>query len=177
MEFKYNLELQDYIEFQKYYLFSTTQYKKTVLLVRLLLPVVFAFMFVIKIIPFSLFSIAICGPLSILWFVYYPKIMLKGTISNLKKIIDHEDNYNIICDHTIIVNENGITNITEETKYTIKWHGIVRLGETSSYYFIFDSYVSAIILPKEKLTVNLQELDLILKSKHYNIALDLYPEN
>jgi len=157
MEFIYKLDIEDYIEFNKYHIQSSKQFKKSMLIGRLMIAIIFGMFFLIGLFPVNIITVVIILIASLIWFLFYPKLMKRGVVSNEKKLVDSPENFNLICEHRIIIDDQGITDITEEASFRISWNGIVKLGEISSHYFIFNSTFSALIIPKDKIDCDLKE--------------------
>ena len=164
MELEFEFEIADWMELQKNYLKNSKHFKRTKNIVLFMLPVVFSFLIFSDVLrnKFSFISIVIYGFASLLWILFYSKYLEKRALAKTRKMIEEGDNTGIIGKHKIILQEDGITHIEPESEKRIKWSGIKRLEENNDYYFLYNTTVSAIIIPKRKVAVDLDKLNRIL---------------
>ena len=102
-----------------------------------------------------------------MWIVFYPKRMDKTALAKTKKIIEEGDNTGILGMHKITLNDEEIIHVEPESERKIKWKGIKKLEENDTHYFLYNTAISAIIIPKQKVLNDIEKLDKKLKS---NIA-------
>lgn len=60
-------------------------------------------------------------------------------------------NEGLIGEHKLITTAEGITDTTSTGETKVNWSGIKSLRENSDYLYIYNSSVSAYILPKREL--------------------------
>ncbi len=167
MEIRYNLTEEDYINFNMFHAKNSTTVKRALNLQRFISPIIFIILsFVLsKIgsIPFlGLFITFLL--VSVLWIIFYPKYFYSYMIRNSKKMIKEGKNDGLLAGHHMILSEEGIvdSNANGETKVT--WSGIKTLSEDQDNLYIYNSSVSAYILPKRELD-DVEEIKSFLKSK------------
>lgn len=167
MQIQYNFELNDWMAFQEFHLSESKQFKKSKLITTITVPVVYGIFILsdamkgeLDLIPTAIFTV-----ISLLWMIYYPKRLTVRTLKKVKKELEKPENSKILGIHTIEVLENGLKITKPESENFINWSGLVRLAETANYYFIYNTTLSAIVIPKNKIQHEITEFDSILK-KH-----------
>jgi|GEM_PF-1731060 len=176
MNTEYKFEIEDWMEFHKDYLETSKLYKLLVLILKWLVPLFF-FLDVIKrifsdeyeMIVLIVFTLILAG-LSTLWVIFFPKkLFLKLILFIQRFTIKGGDNSTLLGLHKLTVNDDHIHLIQPESESKFNWNAVKRLRETEAYYFLYLTTVSAIVIPKKKITADLNELDLILK-KHIQVV-------
>lgn len=170
MNINYNFELNDWMAFQEFHLSESKQFKKTKLITTLTVPIVYGLFILndamkgeLDIIPTSIFTV-----ISILWMIYYPKRLTIRTLKKVKKILEDPANSKMFGIHTIELSEQGLKITKPESENFINWSGLIRIAETKNYYFIYNTTVSAIVIPKVKIESNISEFDSYLKKEFQN---------
>ena len=170
MKINYNFEINDWMAFQEFHLSESKQFKKTKLITTLTVPIVYGLFILndamkgeLDIIPTSIFTV-----ISILWMIYYPKRLTIRTLKKVKKILEDPANSKIFGIHTIELSEQGLKITKPESENFINWSGLIRIAETKNYYFIYNTTISAIVIPKVKIEENLSEFDSYLKKYFQN---------
>ena len=170
MKINYNFELNDWMAFQEFHLSESKQFKKTKLITTLTVPIVYGLFILndamkgeLDIIPTSIFTV-----ISILWMIYYPKRLTIRTLKKVKKILEDPANSKMFGIHTIELSEQGLKITKPESENFINWSGLIRIAETKNYYFIYNTTVSAIVIPKVKIESNISEFDSYLKKEFQN---------
>ncbi len=170
MKINFNFELNDWMAFQEFHLSESKQFKKTKLISTLTVPIVYGLFILndaikgeLDIIPTSIFTV-----ISILWMIYYPKRLTIRTLKKVKKILEDPVNSKIIGEHTIELSGQGLKITKPESENFINWNGLIRIAETKNYYFIYNTSISAIVIPKLKIESDLIEFDSFLKKYFQN---------
>ncbi|MBI1838145.1 MAG: YcxB family protein [Flavobacteriia bacterium] len=167
MQVQFNFEINDWMAFQEYHLSQSKQFKKTKLISTLIVPIVYGFFIIndllkghVDVILTSIFTIV-----SVLWLLFYPKRLTVRTLKKVRKILEDPANSNVLGTHTIVFDNEGI-NLTKPTMQNfINWEGIIKVEQTDAYIFIYNTTVTAIILPKNKIINQLNELNHLLEEK------------
>jgi hypothetical protein len=167
MEIEFNFELSDWMEFQKHFLRNSKQFKRSKLIVASMLPLAMISILTIDFLngKFNPFMLIIFTITSILWIMFYPKRMNKRAIDRTRKMLENGDNSGILGIHKLIFNTDEIIHTQPDSEQKIKWKGIKKLEQSETHYFLFDTAVSAIIIPKQKIKGNIEQLELLLKNK------------
>lgn len=166
MELKYLLTEQDYINFNLFHIQNSKMATKALKIQRYTIPalyLVLAYVFASigdgsYILSFTIFTI-----FAILWLVLYPKFYYRTIIRNVKKMMKEGKNEGLLGEHIMILSSEGIVdkNTTGETK--VAWTGIQEVKEDKDYLYLYNSSVSAYILPKREIH-HLDELKSYIKT-------------
>jgi len=154
MEIKYTLTEEDYLKFNLFHIKNSDTAAKSLKMQRFITPfvyIVLAFVFSKMMdVPllYTLIPFAIVG---VLWIIFYPKYFYRVVVRQTKKMIKEGKNEGLLGSHTMFLNDEGIrdTNATGETK--VNWSGILHLKEDHDNLYVYNSSVSAYILPKREL--------------------------
>jgi hypothetical protein len=101
---------------------------------------------------------------SIIWVIFYPKYFYKRVIHRLKKMINEGRNDGLIRQHNLILTEDGIVHSTSSGETKVSWSGIKNLKEDNDYLYIYNTSISAYILPKRDIK-NVEQIRDYLKSR------------
>lgn len=166
MKIEFELDMNDWMELQRAHYSNSKQFKRTKLIVTLIMPFVCSVMLTIDAVngKVGLVNVIVFSILSLLWVLFYPKRFVNRTIANTKKALEEGDNSGLLGNHTIVLNEEGIINTQPSTENKIQWVGIKKMLETNDYFFLYLTSVSAIIIPKRKIEKDLAELTSLLKT-------------
>lgn len=168
MQIEFEFEMNDWMAFQKHYLVNSKVYKQSKLIVTLLMPATFLVLILINLEKKGtneLIILSVMGSIfSLIWILFYPKFQLKKTLQKMQKMIDEGNNKAILGKHGIELNDEGIIHTEPHAVNKINWNGIVKIDETLDYYFLYNTAISAIIIPKLKVQDQLLKLDEVLKS-------------
>ncbi len=154
MEINYNLTEEDYIHFNLYHVKNSKTGKQALTWQQFLSPLFFiiiAYIYsMISDMPFLPLFITFFI-MSILWIVFYPKYFYNLITRNAKKMIKEGKNEGLLGEHSMKMTEEGIvdTSLQRETKVT--WSGITGFKEDDGYIYLYNSSVSAYILPKREI--------------------------
>ncbi|RDW17394.1 YcxB family protein [Oceanobacillus chungangensis] len=155
MKINYNLTEDDYLKFNLFHMKNSKSVMRSLNIQRFLTPVFFILIsylfskiaetpFLFAFIPFFI--------MSILWIIFYPKFFYKTIIRNVKKMIREGQNGGLIGEHHMIFTKDEITESTSTDETKVKWSGIQAFKEDNDYFYLYNSSVSAYILPKRELT-------------------------
>ncbi|MCD7969273.1 MAG: YcxB family protein [Alistipes sp.] len=96
-----------------------------------------------------------------LFFLFW-KLLRKTSVRIAKKLYDQPGNASLLGAKTLTLGEEMLE-LTEEWKRTcLQWKGVVKAGETKDHFFIYDSALSAITVPKKGLNGNADRFRAIL---------------
>ena len=151
MEIHYNLTEKDYINFNLYHVKNSKTGKRALTWHRFLSPFFFA-------VAAYLYSVITSTPLlprlvlflamSILFTLFYPKYFYSLIARNAKKMINEGKNEGLLGDHQLKMTEEGIVDTSAERETKVTWSGITSFKEDEGYFYLYNSSVSAYILPK-----------------------------
>ncbi|MCJ7842473.1 YcxB family protein [Lederbergia sp. NSJ-179] len=167
MEIKYNLTEEDYLNFNLFHVKNSKTAKKAMKMQRFLIPIVFIVIpYVLsKMGDMSLFGLLIPFLLiSILWIMFYPKYFYHYVIRHTKKLIKEGENDGLLGEHRMILSEEGIVDSASNRETKVTWSGIKTVKEDKHNIYLYNSSVSAYILPKRDLD-DVEEIKIYLQSK------------
>ena len=151
MEIEFKLSEEDYINFNVDHTKKSPTMRKNVTFIRILGPVVFL------IAPFVIISfseiplwywITLFGIASILWLIYYPRHFDWDMRRKMKKMLQEGNNENLFKEIKIILTKEGIIQKNKTGESFTKWDDVDSVDETDDYIYIYNSSISAFIIPK-----------------------------
>ncbi|MEN0658102.1 YcxB family protein [Caldifermentibacillus hisashii] len=167
MEIKYNVSEEDYLNFNKFHIGTSKTFKRALFVQRIIGPIIFiVFSFIFsKMGDISFLSLLIPFIiLSILWFIFYPKYFYKSVIRNTKKVLKEGKVGGFLGEHMMALTDEGIVDSTATEQTKVSWAGIQSFKEDEHNLYLYNSSVSAYILPKKELK-NVYEIRTYIKSK------------
>lgn len=170
MEITYNITEEDYLNFNMFHVENSKTIIKTLNIQRFSVPIFFLIFSYISskigdtpfIVSFIVFLI-----LSILWIIFYPKYFYKHIIRNARKMLKEGKNAGLLGKHHMNMTEDGIEETTSNGGTKVNWSGIEQFKEDHYYLYLYNSSVSAYIIPKRDLN-NVEEVRMYIKSKIIN---------
>lgn len=167
MEIKYNLTEEDYVNFNMFHVKNSKVVNRALNMQRFLTPIIFIIASIVfsKVggMPFPGVFITFLV-VSIVWMIFYPKYFYSHIIRNTKKMIKEGKNDGLLGEHQMILSEEGIIDSTSNGETKVSWSGIQTLSEDNYNIYLYNSSVSAYILPKRELD-DVEKLKTFLKSK------------
>lgn len=167
MELKFYLTEEDYLNFNMFHIKNSKTAKRTLRMQRFLPPVIFIiFSYVLS----KLGNISFPGVfivyliVSILWIIFYPKYYYHYVSRHTKKMIKEGKNEGFLGERQMILTEEGVRNYTQFSDGTVSWSGIKSFKEDRNAIYLYNSAVSALIIPKRELR-NVDEIRDYIKSK------------
>jgi YcxB-like protein len=170
MEINYNLTEEDYLNFNMFHVKNSKVVKRTLNMQRFLTPIIFivASFVLSKVGSMSFLGVFITFlVVSILWIIFYPRYFYSYVIRNTKKMIKEGKNDGLLGEHRMVLSEDGIIDSTSNSETKVTWLGIKTLSEDRQNIYLYNSSVSAYILPKRELD-DVGEIKTYLKSKVQN---------
>lgn len=154
MEIYYNLTEKDYIHFNLYHIKNSKTGTRALALQRFIVPVFFMVMpFMYTLISGTPFLPRFITFLiiSILWVLFYPKYFYHLIARNAKKMIKEGSNEGLLGSHQLKMTKEGIVDTSAERETKVTWSGITSFKEDKGYFYLYNSSVSAYILPKHEI--------------------------
>jgi Ca2+/Na+ antiporter len=166
MKIEYNLASEDYIHFNLFHLKNSKTSLKSLYLQRYLSPLFFILVSIVFAIMGDLHLLSTLIPflvLSVLWVIFYPKLFYRHVRKNVQKMFKEGKNEALLGEHTMILMDEGFveSNSTGESK--VKWSGISEVKEDEAFLYLYNSAVSAYIIPKRDLS-NQEEIKTYISS-------------
>ncbi|MFJ5717779.1 YcxB family protein [Neobacillus sp. NPDC093127] len=167
MEINYHLTEDDYLNFNLYHVKNSKAAMRTLNIQRFLMPIFFiaaAYLFsTIDDVPF-LWMLVPFIIVSILWFIFYPKYFYNHVARGTRKMIKEGKNEGLLGDHTMRLSDEGIVDSNSNGETKVNWSGIHEFKESSDTFYLYNSAISAYILPKRELA-NVAEVREYLSGK------------
>ncbi|MBO0993964.1 YcxB family protein [Bacillus sp. SD088] len=167
MEITYSLTEEEYLKFNLFHVKNSNTVKRALNIQRFLFPVLFIVFsyFFSKVTDMPFLGIFIPFLLiSILWVIFYPKYFYRFIIRNTKKLIRERENEGLLGEHRMTLLEEGLVDITPNKETKVTWSGIQGLKEDEQAIYLYNSSVSAYILPKKDLH-NVEETKAFIQAK------------
>ncbi len=166
MELQFEIDIADCMALQNNHLKNSKHFKRTKLLVLWFVPILFCFFILIDVLQkdFNPIHLVLYGSVTLIWILFVEKRFGKRILKKAKKEMEKEANSKFLGPIDLSINADGLILCTQNSKNEYNWNTIKKLEETSEYYFLYNSSESAIILPKNKIEVELDELDILIKS-------------
>ncbi|MCK4663078.1 MAG: YcxB family protein [Bacteroidales bacterium] len=165
MKLNFNFEMSDWMEFQKIYLLNSKQFKRSKFIAKLIIPIFFLILISIDLIKGEFFGqvLLVYIIISAVWVIYIPKRIEKSTLNKARKMIQEGDNSSILGNHEIELLEDEIKYKDPGGEQKTTWDRIIRFEETDNYYFLFNTSVSAFVIPRFKLNFKKDEFEKLDK--------------
>lgn len=167
MEINYRLTEEDYLNFNLYHVKNSKTAMRSLTIQRYMFPIFCiagAYLFSrFGDVPFLWMFIPLLV-FGLIGFVFYPKYFYSHVARATKKMIKEGKNEGLLGNHTMLLTDEGIVdkNPTGETK--VDWAGINKIKESGDSFYLYNSAVSAYILPKRELA-NVAEVKNYLLAK------------
>ncbi len=151
MELTYELIKDDYLAFNQHYIKHSKTVQRSLLIQRFLTPII------VLLVPFALSWITgefltgffvILLILSLVWIVFSPKYFDHSIKKQMQKMLNEENNENMLGLHTFITNEDGFIEKNKIEERKASWSSIKKVDEDDEYFFLYVSAMGAYIVPK-----------------------------
>lgn len=170
MKLNYELGEDDFLAFNMSHMQHSETVKKAINLQRYLTPILFmmiAFLFA-KLSDSSLiFALIVFGSLGVLWVAFYPKYFYRYTRRQTMKMLQEGKNDGLLGHQQMLLSEEGFIYLTSNGENHIKWTGIKKIIEDDLYFYLYNSAVSAVILPKRAV----ENVDVLKKYFKSNLVI------
>lgn len=167
MEIKYNLTEEDYLKFNIFHIRHSDSAMKSLKMQRFATPIVyiiFAYIFsMIADIPF-LYAFIPFFVIGMMWAIFYPKYFFNRIARHTKKMVNEGKNEGLLGKHTMTFSDEGIVDVASNGETKVHWSGINEFKEDDSNLYLYNSSVSAYIIPKREIT-DVEEVRSYLKTK------------
>jgi membrane protein implicated in regulation of membrane protease activity len=170
MELEFDLTKEDYINFNINHLSISDVTKKRLFISRYIISLIFL------IVPFILAKVTDISfwywmiTFSIVFIYYvtsYNKKLKKRVNKHINKLLGEENNKALIGKKILRISENGIEQISDVNTSTTKWEAIGKIIEYQEYIYIYNSAVSAYIIPTRVFKNDSEETGFVKLIKSY----------
>lgn len=167
MEITYQLTEEDYLDFNLFAVKNSKTAMRSLKFQQFFPPILYIiFAFVISKVdgtPF-LYSFIVFLIVAIIWFIFYPKYFYNTINRRIKKMLKEGKNNNILGEHLMELNEEGVRESSPKGEEKANWASIIDFQENAEYLFLFNSSFSAFILPKRELK-DVEEIRNYIRSR------------
>lgn len=164
MELKFELLEEDYINFNIDHANKSPSLKRNVTFIRILGPVTFliAPFIVIKFSEIPLwYWMTLFGITSIIWIVFYPRYFDWEMRRRIKKMLKEGKNESLFKERKISLTDEAIIETSSSSQSSTIWSKIDRIEETDRYIYIYNSSISAYIIPKRVFKNNKEKTNFL----------------
>lgn len=163
---EFDFRIEDWMAFQEYYLEISAAHQRAKKIILWSFPLVGVILTINDLIHEEKWWIAATafGVVSIPWLIWFPGFMHKTNLKRIEKTLSDGKNASLIGPHEIEIGEEGIRHKGPQSETMINWSGIEKMATTDDYIFVFDTTVSALIIPKVAAD-NPLEVENFIKSK------------
>ena len=166
--FRYNLTLDDYINFKVFNYYNSKNSHNLVTIIRIISTIVVFLVPIItkKMINLNLFIISLI--IGALYFALFKKVFNIKIKKNIKNMLDENESAHLLIERKLFITDNDIQDNVENNKRKTRWNDITKIYEDEKYIFIYLGTVQAYIIPKY-LFVNIAEeskFKLYLKNRY-----------
>lgn len=152
-EIAYEFEMSDWMALHSHHISHSKQYKQYFLFMKLMLPLTFLVLilkdFYLKQMSVAVITVAVI--LSILWLIFIPKRLKKNAEKRFLKVLNSGDNSSILGIHKIKISDEGIQVEKPNSSGFMNWSAFNKIEQTVDHYFLYNSAISALIIPKMNL--------------------------
>lgn len=155
MEISYTIDEAAFSDFNLYHVKNSKSAQKSLNLQRFLGPVLFLLIPIIFSDLLELPFIGIFIPfllISILWLIFYPAYFYRFVNKAAQKMIKEGKNEGIFGEHTMQFTEEGLLETSRAGESKVYWGNIEQLGEDANNFYLYNSAISAFIIPKKDLS-------------------------
>lgn len=168
MEIKYHLTEEDYLNFNLFHVRNSKSAVRSLNIQRFMGPIIFivAAFFIANFDDSMPIWLALVAYLlaSILWIVFYPKYYYGFLKRMTKKMLKEGKNEGLLGDHLMRMTDEGIVDSHRNGETRVNWSGIQSFKESDDTFYIYNSAVSAYILPKRDMA-DPEEVRSFIQSK------------
>lgn len=155
MNFTYHLSEESYVQFNMHHIENSKTVQTSLNLQRFGIP--FLYMIVAFILSYvSELSLAylltVFSILGVIWIIFYPRYFYRSVKKRTVKFIREGNNEGILGKHEMTLTEEGILDVAENRQTSCSWEGIQRVTEDDYNLYIYNTSMSAYILPKRELS-------------------------
>lgn len=167
MQINYSLTEEDYLNFNMFHIKNSKTAINAMKKQRFLPPILFL---ILSFVFSAAGDVSFLGMfitfflISILWVIFYPKYFYSYVIRNTKKMVKEGKNGDLLGNHTMMMTKEGIVDSTSIGETKVNWSGMMNFKEDNDYFYLYNSSISAYIIPKRELK-DIEKIRNYLKSK------------
>ena len=163
-EFEYELQKEDYVDFNLCHAEKSITVRKTIRFLRIISPIMILICgyFITGGLK-DLFGLSLFAIFASLFAIFVPKIYFRAMRRNIEKMINEGNDTSIFETRKVSIQEQEITHEIVQKGIFKKWSKIIKIEESNNNIFLYVSDLEAIIIPKKVVG----EDDEILRLKNY----------
>lgn len=170
MKIEFELNKQDYINFNLNHLRHSDELKRTIAKQRYVIPVIYLT------IPFILdrfaaiplwYGLTIFSVLAVIWAAFYPQYYKWRVARLVSKMIDEGNNIGMLGKRCISLTEAGIVDTGESDESKTNWESVESIEETEEYIYVYNSAISAYLIPKRSFSSISEQESFLIKLQSY----------
>lgn len=169
MNLKFNLDVDDWMEFHKHHLLNNKQFLKTKTLITYIVPVVFGVFLYYKfkndelVLENALMVVFMCA----IWVLFYPKRLASKALGRARLSVENGEHSSSLGANELEIDHHQIRHKHPGAETSYDWAAIKNVVEIDSCFFLFTSPASPVIIPKEKIgSMECSELKKMLVDKN-----------
>ena len=171
MKIEFELTKQDYIKFNLYHIGHSDTIKRSIAKQRYIVPVIYCaipFLLVrFTVIPL-LFWLLPFAVAAVIWVAFYPQYFKWRAARSISKMINEGKNVGMLGKRCISLTDVGIVDIGDLDESKTNWDLIESIGETEEYIYIYNSAVSAYIIPTRAFS-SIAEKEAFIRKLHSSV--------
>ncbi len=162
----FEFEIEDWMAFQEYHLDHSRQFKRSRQISTWSVPVLFSCLIFLDYLKgkFNTIGVIVFTVASVLWVIFYPSRLKKMTLKRILKQINNGDNSSVVGPQSLTLTETEILFEKPSSESKFDWSGIKKIKENDSHFFLYVTSISAIIIPKNKIRNEIEEVRAYLES-------------
>ena len=155
MTIRFTLSIEDSVDLQRHFLKSDHKYRRSVWILRLFIPALSMLLLLLDAIggtlriSTSLFYIVI----GTVWFAFLPTWSLRNILRRARRSFAKPENSIYFGATELTLDDATITAQCAGHKTHYTWSQILKAEESATHLFIYQSPLSAFIIPKEQLSM------------------------
>lgn len=168
MNLKFNVDVEDWMEFHKHHLLNNKQFLKTKILITYIVPVVFGVFLYYKfrndelVLENALMVVFMCA----VWVLFYPKRLTSKALGRARLSVENGEHSSSLGANELAIDDNRIVHKHPGAETAYDWTAIKNGVEIDSSIFLFTSPASPVIIPKKKIgSMEYNELKQLLLDK------------
>ncbi|WP_042354236.1 YcxB family protein [Bacillus rubiinfantis] len=151
MKLEYTLTEDDFLHFNLFHMKNSKTAAKALTMQRMIGPIIFlacSYLFsTFGDVPFAvLFTIFLI--MSVIWFIFYPKYYFNFIKRHTLKMIREGKNEGLLGKHVLTMNDDSLVETTPVNETKVSWSGIQDFKEDDEFFYLYNSSISAYIIPK-----------------------------
>ncbi|MGI2329045.1 YcxB family protein [Planococcus sp. YIM B11945] len=154
MEINYRMTEEALVHFNVFHAKNSKTVKKSLKLQQYLTPVFYLliafFLSVIWDTPFLYLAIPFLA-MGILWAFFYPAYFYWRIKKTARKMVREGKNEGLIGEYSMAFTEDGLQENSPKGTTSTSWSGIEQFGEDEVNFYLYNSTMSAFIVPKNEL--------------------------